>query len=283
MVSSPTPTPHFPPSPSHPWRPGPTSPHRWRRWDGRSALGPPGGPQGCSRDLGENPGVAWLPAHAQLLDALHGGLAEGYVDEVDGTLRWPGPRPGPGWHGHGWVPRWLTVFDGQRLTRRRVWRHRYKEVTSGRTLIARCPDERPQLAFSAVVVVLKLWAWLAGAHGIQQVDEVHEALTVAPSPRTVQRWLLRARRGAAWTEQALRDTVIQEGSEPWPAEKLFPGGVPPPEGLCRRRFGEPVEVSTLYRALLWLVGGAVRLQSAIPCLLARARGRWPDPTNQALI
>ena len=150
-------------------------------------------------------------------------------------------------------------------------------------MVVRCPDERPQLAFSVGVVVLKLWAWLSGAEGVHRVEEVHEELLETPSPRTTQRWLRRARRGAAWSEQALRDTIQEAGSEPWPAEKLFPGGIPPPGGLRRRAFGEPAEVSTLYRALLWLVGGAVRLQSSIPCLLARARGRWPAPTNQALI
>lgn len=209
-------------------------------------------------------------------------MAEGYV-QVDGRLVWPGTGPGPGWHGHGWLPRWLWVVVGDRLVRRRVWRHRYIEVATGRTLIARCPDERPRLAFSVVVVVLKLWAWLSAEAGLLRAEEVHEDLLLAPSARTAQRWLARARRGAAWSEQAVRDTILEKGSEPWPAEKLFPGGLPPPEGLRRRRFGQPEEVARLYRALLWLIGGAVRLQSSIPCLLARARGRWIDPTNQALI
>lgn len=226
--------------------------------------------------------MAWIPTHAQVLDVVGDGLARGYV-ESSGDLCWSGERPGPGWHGHGWVARWLWVFVGGRLVRRRIWRHRYREVATGRTAIARSPDERPLLAFSALVVTLKLWAWLSGAAGLQQVEDVHEAMLVTPSPRAVERWLGRALRGAAWSEQALRDTVQEQGSEPWPAEKLFPGGLPPPEGLRRRRFGQPDEVSRLYRALLWLLGGAVRLQSSIPCLLARARGRWPDPTNQAVI
>lgn len=226
--------------------------------------------------------MAWIPAHAQILDVVGDGLARGYVED-GADLRWSGPRPGPGWRGHGWVPRRLWVLRGERLVHCRIWRHRFLEVATGRTVIARCPDERPLLAFSALVVALKLWAWLSGPIGVQQVDEVHEALLVAPSPRTIQRWLSRAQVGAAWSEQALRDAVLQVGSEPWPAEKLFPGGVPPPEGLRRRRFGQPAQVDRLYRALLWLIGGAVRLQSSIPCLLARARGRWPDPTNQVLI
>lgn len=226
--------------------------------------------------------MAWIPTHAQVLEVVGDGLARGYV-EAAGDLRWPGERPGPGWHGHGWVARWLWGFVGRRLIRRRVWRHRFREVSTGRTVIARCPDERPLLAFSALVVTMKLWAWLSGSAGVHQVEDVHEALAEAPSPRTAQRWLDRARRGATWSEQALRDAVQAEGSEPWPAEKLFPGGLPPPEGLRRRAFGEPAQVDRLYRALLWLIGGAVRLQSSIPCLLARARGRWPDPTNQAVI
>ncbi len=226
--------------------------------------------------------MGWIPRPAEVLEALRGGMADGYV-WVEGRLIWPGPRPGPGWHGHGWVSRGLWVLEGQGLVHRQIWRHRFLEVATGRTAIARCPDERPLLAFSAAIIVLRLWAWLSGEAGVQQVEEVHDELLLAPSPRTTQRWLARARPGAAWSEQALRDTIQDEGSEPWPAEKLFPRGLPPPEGLRRRTFGEPAEVSTLYRALLWLVGGAVRLQSSFPCLLARARGRWTDPTNQALI
>jgi hypothetical protein len=232
--------------------------------------------------MGDDAAMGWVPGHAQLLEVLNGGLAEGYV-QVDGRLIWPGVRPGPGWHGHGWVPRWLWVLCGRRRVRRQIWRHRYLEVATGRTVIVRCPDERPQLTFSVVIVALKLWAWLSAESGLLRVEEVHEDLLLAPSPRTTQRWLVRARRGAAWSEQALRATVQEQGSEPWPAEKLFPGGLPPPERLRRRTFGEHAEVVTLYRALLWVFGGAVRLQSTIPCLLARARGRWPDPTNQALI
>lgn len=226
--------------------------------------------------------MAWTPAPVAVLAAVGGGLAEGYV-EVDGDLRWPGERPGAGWHGHGWVARKLDVFDGRALRSRRVYRHRWNLAGTPHTTIARCPDEIPRLWFAGTVVVLVLWAWLAGAHGAHAAEPLHDALIERPSPRTAQRWLARALPRAGVIEQGLRTAILDEESVPWPAERMFPGGLPPPETLCRRSWADPDAVSRLYRGLLWLVGGAVRLEVSIPILLARARGRWTDPTNPSLI
>lgn len=207
---------------------------------------------------------------------------DGYV-EVDGELRWPGERPGPGWHGHGWLTRSLDVFDGVELRSRIVRRHRWRLAGTNQTMLSRCPDEVPRLWFAVTAVVLVLWAWLAGGHGAHATEPLHDALTERPSTRTAQRWLARALPRAATIEQGLRTTILDEESVPWPAERMFPGGLPPPESLRRRCWADPDAVSRLYRGLLWLVGGAVRLNVPIPCLLARARGRWTDPTNPWLI
>lgn len=226
--------------------------------------------------------MAWVPTHADILAAVGDGVADGYA-QIAGELRWRGERPGPRWHAHDWVPRTLTVFDGQVLVKRRVLRRRWRLAGTNVTRLSRCPDERVRRALAVTVVVLKVWAWLAGTRGVANVEEVDEALVDRPAPRTVQRWLAWLRPRAAWMEQALRDTVLEEGSEPWPAEKLFPGGLPPPEGLRRRRWRDPDETYQVFRGFLWLLGGAVRLEGVIPSLLARARGRWPEPTNHALI
>lgn len=222
--------------------------------------------------------MVWIPTHAQVLAAVGDGVADGY-EVVDGELRWPGKRPEGHWHGHGWVPTTKTFLVDRRLVARRVLRHRWRRVGSNDTVVSPCPDEVGRLAFAATVVVLKVWAWLAGERGVEHVDEVDDALIGRPEPRTVQRWLARMRPRALRLQHALRDTVLEEGSEPWPAEKLFPGGLPPPEGLRRRRWRDPESTYQVFRGLLWLLGGAVRLDRVIPRLLARARGRWPEPTN----
>ncbi len=216
------------------------------------------------------------------MDRVRGGLAADYR-VVRGVLHWPGDRPGAGWHAHDWLERGVRVFDGERLVEHRVRRQRWRKVGTTVTQLSRCPDERGDLAFSAVVITLTLWAWLAGERGVLHMAPVHQSLLLRPSARTAQRWLARALPGSAWSEQALRATILEVGCEPWPAERLFPGGLPPPEGLRRRRWADPEGVSRLYRGLLWLVGGAVRMNHTIPFLLAKARGRWTDPTKHSLI
>lgn len=223
-----------------------------------------------------------MPPAIEILTRIGGGLASGY-ERAGAALRWRGERPGPGWHGHGWLPRKLTVFDGVALRSVRVYRHRWIRVGTTNTELARCPDEIPRLWFAATVVVLVLWAWLGGAHGVHTAEPIHVALLERPSARTAQRWLARALPRAGVIEQGLRTAILDEESEPWPAERMFPAGLPPPETLRRRPWADPEEVCRLYRGLLWVVGGAVRLCRSVPVLLARARGRWPDPTNHTLI
>lgn len=226
--------------------------------------------------------MAWVPAPVEVLAVVGSGLAEGYSKD-GGDLRWPGERPGPGWHGHGWLPRTLDVFDGRELRTRVVYRHRWVRAGTTQTELSRCPDEIPRLWFAGTVVILVLWAWLGGPRGVHAAEPVHDALIERPSTRTAQRWLARARPRAHVIEQGLRTAILDEESVPWPAERMFPGGLPPPETLRCRAWSDPEEVWRLYRGLLWLVGGAVRLNVSVPILLARARGRWTDPTNPSLI
>ncbi len=64
--------------------------------------------------------IAWVPPAIEILARIGGGLASGY-ERAGAALRWRGERPGPGWHGHGWLPRKLTVFDGAALRSVRVY------------------------------------------------------------------------------------------------------------------------------------------------------------------
>jgi hypothetical protein len=127
-------------------------------------------------------------------------------------------------------------------------------------------------------VLLTLWVVLDGVEGFERCRPVFEAMEDAVSPRTAKRWLQRALRVATALQQAFRHEVIEK-SEPRPVERFFPGGLSPPEGLLRRRWGAARSVVTLWRGLAFLLGGAVQLGVPAALLLAGARGRTSTPTG----
>jgi len=133
-----------------------------------------------------------------------------------------------------------------------------------------------------LAVFLALWAWLSCGAGLRTYESVFPDLDLAMSRRTVQRWLRRALLQARKTQQAIRMAVI-ERSEPRPVERLFPQGLPPPRGLLRRHWKDPLMVGRLFRALVIAVAGSIALQLPLPILLAEARGRWDGPCDSLVI
>ena len=225
---------------------------------------------------------------ADLLPCIARGLfAESgvYARRSDGDLQFNGARPGSDWQAHGYFPRWLWMIDDGERVRRRLWKRRWlrrDSVDRPRTCHSRPPDDVASVWSCTLIITLQLWAWLDAKQGLERYREVIPALDGCGSRRTVQRWLGRACKRALDTQQALRHAVL-ERSEPRPVEPLFPGGLPPPEGLRRRRFGSPARVEELHRGLAILLGGAVALDVPVSVLLAEARGRQATPDKPWLI
>jgi hypothetical protein len=218
--------------------------------------------------------VAGTFSDEQLLGVVASSLAIAsgvYSRRPGGDLVYDGVRPGLGWRAHGYFARWLWMLVMGQVVRRRLWKKRWFDPRTGRTVHSRPPDDAAQVWSCTLIVVLKLWAVLDGG-SLLVGHEVVAELQTHPSVRTVQRWLRRGVERARTVLHYIRLAVI-ERSEPRPVEHLFPSGLAPPESVLRRRWRRPLEIRVLWKALAWLFGGAIALATPAALLLAEARGR----------
>lgn len=129
------------------------------------------------------------------------------------------------------------------------------------------PDVLAYIPVCTLVIVALLWIYLEGGRGIH--NSIPQELDKAAQPRTLARYLKRAKAVSLETQQAIREVLI-EIKEPRPWEECFIKGRSPPERLIKRH-RDPSQVSVLWRALAMLLVGSETL-SVNPCLLmARAR------------
>ena len=198
------------------------------------------------------------------------GLIGAYTKGPNATLRFEGPRPGPGWHRHDWRPRQLHVVDDQGLRQVVIDRRRWRLHGTTTTRLDRAPDEVCFARSSLSVVFLKLCAWLLSDDGLHRFEAHPEALEPVASRRTVHRWLHRLLPDAARVQAALRTAVV-ERSEPQPVERLFPGGLSPPVAVRRRRWKEPEATYRLVTGFAFLAYGADALTTSATVLLAEAQ------------
>ena len=192
-----------------------------------------------------------------------------FLRRPGGAWQYNGDRPGKGWHAHGYFPCALTFVEGDRLVRRRVFKRRWLDPTTGRTTHSRPSDALPHFGLTTVLVIVLLARFLKIA--VPEVGELE--LEDVRSERTLQRWRQRAARVALHVQQALRHALI-ERCEPRPVEHLFEGGLSPPGSPT-----DPPAVTKLKRGLSMGIVGARRLEISIAVLLAEARGRWTEPTS----
>ena len=200
------------------------------------------------------------------------------MTEADGRRIFRGARPGPEWVGHGTFPRKLFTLQDGRLVQVEVRKQRWRLRGTTRTCHSRPPDDLASVWFCSLVVATSLWGWLSSDVGLHRHDPPLDALSGAPSRRTVQRWLRRALPHADETATALRRAVI-ERSEPRPMESHVGGGLSPPHG----RWGSSSAVWPLHSGLSLLYEGALALDVNVSLLLAEARGRQHTRTTNWLI
>jgi hypothetical protein len=170
-------------------------------------------------------------------------------------------------HAHGRYRRWVKTMKEFALTSVRVWRHRWLCLCCGRTMSTGPPDVLPYIPLCTLVIMALLWTYLDGGKGIY--NAVPSELDRAAAPRTLARYLKRAKALCLKTQQAIREVLIEQ-KEPRPWEECFQSGLSPPASLIKRH-REPSPSSMLWRTLAMLLQGSQTL-AASPCLLmARAR------------
>ena len=186
-----------------------------------------------------------------------------------------GTRPGPEWWGHGYFAKSLTTLKGGCPKKIVLFKHRWIDRERGVTVHSRPPDDPAYIRFCTLVVVLRVWACVNSVKGFHNREESFGNLwTGCGSDRTVQRWLSRAMHNSMKIQQAIRHCLIEE-SEPRPVEKLFEGGLSPPDGVLNRRWKSSKKISELYRAYAMLFVAARKLAQHASCLLAGAQRRMP--------
>lgn len=201
-----------------------------------------------------------------------------YPEEPDGRRVFRGERPGPEWVGHGTFARMLWTLVGGSLCRVTVYKQRWRHRETGATCHSRPPDDLASVWFCSLVVATALWGWLSSEEGLHTHEPLLPALSESPSPRTVQRWMARARQHADETATALR-RAVRERSEPRPREFFVRGGLSPPGG----RGPAPGAVWPLRQGLFHLFEGSHSLDVHVSVLLAEARGRQHERKTDWLI
>lgn len=183
-------------------------------------------------------------------------------------------------HAHGRYRRWLKTMKDWTVGSVRIWKHRWLCLCCGRTMSIGPPDVLPYTALCTLLIVALLWTYLNGERGIHNC--IPPEIDTAATPRTLARYLKRAKAVCLKTQQAIREVLI-EIKEPRPWEECFFSGLSPPESLIKRHRRDPSQAGILWRALAMLVRGSETL-SANPCLLmARAREKAQQRLSPFLI
>jgi hypothetical protein len=218
------------------------------------------------------------PTSAAFLKVLGDGFVALYGRGPGGRWTFEGERPKGGWHRHDWRPIRLTSVGAAGLVERTIWRRRWRKAGSSETRLDRCPDEVLGTRASLVLLLTKLWSWLASGKGLYAYEEVAAPLGGFGVRRTLQRWLRGLQQHAVAWQQALRTAVI-ERLEPQPVEKLFPGGLSPPGAVSRRRWKDQGAIYSLHTGMSFLFAGAPVSGATVPVLLAEALRRLRAPVN----
>jgi len=220
-----------------------------------------------------------MSSHDVLAEALtrqDGGTSLAGQCVRDGnSFRFDGERPGPDWYAHGWFERRLVLFAGAALPVVVLRKRRWRRIGTNTTCHSRPASDPAAAKFCSLIMLLRIWAWLASDAGFHKRVDVSAELGEAGSDRSVQRWVARAKQNALWIQQAIRQAILAlQRVEPRPQEDLFRKERAPPAGLVRRNYRSAVATTTLWRALDMLFVAAKQHSLCVARLVAEARRRW---------
>ena len=198
-----------------------------------------------------------------------------YRAHKNGAYIYVGERPGVEWYGHGYFPKRLTVLDKGQAVKVCIYKHRWIHKSTRETTHSRPPDDPILVRFCTLIVMLRVWASVSSECGFHNRCEAYEGMeTGCGADRTVQRWTSRMMSNGLEMQQAVRLMLIEE-SEPRPMERLFEGGLSPPDAVMKRRRLSPQNHLRLYHGIAMLLVASRELAKHASCLLAGARRRWP--------
>jgi len=141
------------------------------------------------------------------------------------------------------------------------------------------PDVLPNIPICTLVILVLLWTYLTGEKGIHQ--SIPQELDEAATPRTLARYLKRAKAVCLETQQAIREVLI-EIREPRPWDEAFQQGLSPPESLSKRHRDSP-KIPIFWRSLAILLIGSKTLLTTPSLLMARARQKAEQRKSRFLI
>jgi hypothetical protein len=141
------------------------------------------------------------------------------------------------------------------------------------------PDVLPYVPNCTLVILALLWSYLEGGKGIHK--SIPQELDEAATPRTLARYLKRAKAVCLETQQAIRE-ILMEIREPRPWDESFHHGLSPPESLSKR-YRDSSKVTTLWRSLTILLIGSKTLSATPSLLMARARHKAEQRISRFLI
>lgn len=182
-------------------------------------------------------------------------------------------------HAHGRYKRSLNTLKNWMLVTITIWIDRWLCLCCGRTMINPPPDVIHYVPNCTLTILALLWAYLDGEKGLHHA--VPEELDGAATPRTLSRYVKRAKAVCIQTQQAVREALIQI-REPRPWDEGFIYGLPPPDRICEN-FREPAQTASLWRTLAMVMTSSQILSIPSSLLMARARNKMPNPTPRFLI
>jgi hypothetical protein len=182
-------------------------------------------------------------------------------------------------HAHGRYARWVKTLKHAVLTPVRVWRQRWLCLCCGRTMSNGTPDVLSNVPNCTLVILALLWAYLEGGKGMHR--SIPQEFYDAATPRTLARYVKRAKAVCLETQQAIREVLI-EIRDPRPWDESFHHGLSPPQSL-RKRYRDSASATTLWRSLAILLLGSKTLSATPSVLMARARQKAEQRKSRFLI
>ncbi len=174
-------------------------------------------------------------------------------------------------YAHGRYKRTLLTLRNWILTPVKVWKYRWLCLCCGRTMSTGPADVLPNIRNCTLVVCALLFAYLESDNGIHK--SIPQQLEGAAAPRTLARYIKRAKAVCIETQQSVKEALIKK-NEPAQNNTVFYSGLSPPEWLSKRHYNSNTTNILLQTLMMLFIDSEISL--AAPCLLlARARNIKP--------